>query len=299
MLCSNCLKETDKIARGLCNTCYNRWQRHGTVEYLRKGRVRICSVEGCESRAHGQGLCSKHLLRLRRTGTTDEGRVYTHKLKDPKNLLSTHDLYPIWAEFRRAKNPRPVVQEWRESFEVFTAAVGERPSRRHRIYPRDRSGTIGPDNWEWRLQLTEKREGESKQEYNLRAGKERREFMPVTYKDADLRRAFGPDFGAEEYLALAAAQNNCCAMCGDKETSINKKTGRVKLLSVDHNHTTGKVRALLCGACNTGLGLFRESPERLRKAIAYIILHEGPEERSLDTQLQPGTANNELDANQE
>lgn len=53
-----------------------------------------------------------------------------------------------------------------------------------------------------------------------------------------------------------------CAICGS--------TTRVHM---DHNHTTGKVRAALCENCNRGLGLFAENPERLRAGATYLEHH--------------------------
>ncbi len=67
-----------------------------------------------------------------------------------------------------------------------------------------------------------------------------------------------------EYYSLLKQQNNCCAIC---QQSVNTFK---KFLSVDHNHITGKVRGLLCGACNIGLGMFKDSPEKLEKAKAYL-----------------------------
>lgn len=46
-----------------------------------------------------------------------------------------------------------------------------------------------------------------------------------------------------EYESLLAHQNGVCAMCG-KECSTGKR------LAVDHDHTTGAVRGLLCTLCN-------------------------------------------------
>jgi hypothetical protein len=69
----------------------------------------------------------------------------------------------------------------------------------------------------------------------------------------------------EEYLYLFDKQNGCCAICG-----INQKD-TVRRLSVDHNHETGVVRSLLCGTCNTHLGIF----ERFKlKAQEYLKGHQ-------------------------
>lgn len=72
-----------------------------------------------------------------------------------------------------------------------------------------------------------------------------------------------------QYNALAKSQNNKCAICGQSETRKNKN-GVIARLSIDHNHTTGKVRELLYGACNLILGNCRENVEVLKKTIAYI-----------------------------
>lgn len=41
-------------------------------------------------------------------------------------------------------------------------------------------------------------------------------------------------------------------------------------LVIDHNHKTGELRGLLCATCNTGLGLFYDNLEYLKKAIGYL-----------------------------
>jgi hypothetical protein len=46
------------------------------------------------------------------------------------------------------------------------------------------------------------------------------------------------------------------------------------ILHIDHNHLTGKTRALLCDKCNVGLGSFRDNPDLLRKAAAYLEFHD-------------------------
>lgn len=63
-----------------------------------------------------------------------------------------------------------------------------------------------------------------------------------------------------EYSARVIAQDGRCAICGQL----------THVLSVDHDHITGRVRGLLCPLCNICIGQMGESPERLRKAAEYL-----------------------------
>jgi hypothetical protein len=67
----------------------------------------------------------------------------------------------------------------------------------------------------------------------------------------------------ERYNEVLEEQDYRCKICG----KYPNKTA----LAVDHCHETGKVRGLLCTKCNTGLGLFCDSPELLIKAFRYIM----------------------------
>lgn len=71
------------------------------------------------------------------------------------------------------------------------------------------------------------------------------------------------NLSSEEFNSLLDTQNKLCAIC----FGINK-SGRS--LSVDHNHTTGKVRGLLCHKCNVGIGLFNDRIDLLVNAISYL-----------------------------
>ena len=67
----------------------------------------------------------------------------------------------------------------------------------------------------------------------------------------------------EQYRDLWNAQHGACAVC----KTVAEHFGD---LPVDHNHTTLKVRGLLCGACNPGIGMLQDSPAILRAAIEYL-----------------------------
>ena len=73
----------------------------------------------------------------------------------------------------------------------------------------------------------------------------------------------------EEFYAMVEKQDNKCAICLQPET--HQKNGT---LSVDHDHDTGKIRDLLCDRCNNGIGCFRENPEFLARAVAYLNKHK-------------------------
>lgn len=66
------------------------------------------------------------------------------------------------------------------------------------------------------------------------------------------------------------AQEGRCAVCG---TSASETSGKGKRLQVDHCHTSGKIRGLLCDGCNRGLGSFKDDPARLGRAIEYLTNH--------------------------
>jgi hypothetical protein len=63
-------------------------------------------------------------------------------------------------------------------------------------------------------------------------------------------------------LELLLAQNEQCAICGGDWDA--------KGPHVDHDHATGRLRGILCGNCNNGLGRFHDDPARLRAAAAYL-----------------------------
>jgi len=67
----------------------------------------------------------------------------------------------------------------------------------------------------------------------------------------------------DEAEKLYQSHSGHCDICGNTCTSG-------KRLALDHCHTTGKIRGMLCGNCNTGLGKFKDSPEMLFKAIEYL-----------------------------
>lgn len=86
------------------------------------------------------------------------------------------------------------------------------------------------------------------------------------YKNLELIRTFG--ITLDEYETLFEKQQGVCAICKKPELGT-----RNNYLAVDHNHTTGKVRGLLCNFCNRALGLFCDDLYNLASAIEYLKEH--------------------------
>lgn len=265
MICTGCNQDKPTKARGLCAACYTQWQKTGsTVRVRTRGlKGKPCIVEGCTNIAHGRGLCHMHLKRER-----DNGSLADPRLNQPAPV-TLHPLYVQWIDFKRERNPRPVIQAWKDDFQVFLDGVGTRPTKRHRLYRRDKTRPLGPDNFEWRLALVEKLPGETDGEYNKRYRRAHRETYGTDYHTADLQRKYG--LTTYDLAAMAEKQDHRCAICGEKEKE--QRNGLSKHLAVDHDHVTGKVRELLCTACNKGLGHFKDDIDLMLKAIAYLRKH--------------------------
>lgn len=72
-----------------------------------------------------------------------------------------------------------------------------------------------------------------------------------------------------EYDRLLAQQNHLCAICLRPERRLNR-TGKPMSLSVDHDHVTGRIRGLLCKACNSAIGLFEDDGAIAERAALYL-----------------------------
>jgi hypothetical protein len=75
----------------------------------------------------------------------------------------------------------------------------------------------------------------------------------------------------EGYDELLHLQDGVCLICRQTETrEMIKNRESENLLVVDHCHTSGKVRGLLCHSCNAGLGHFKDRTDLLFAAIKYL-----------------------------
>lgn len=83
---------------------------------------------------------------------------------------------------------------------------------------------------------------------------------PAKRKVQVLRFLYG--LSPQDYAAMLDAQDGACAIC--------RKPPRTRGLNVDHDHATGRVRGLLCGPCNSVLGMAGDDPNVLTEALRYL-----------------------------
>lgn len=92
---------------------------------------------------------------------------------------------------------------------------------------------------------------------------------PQRYTESGLRNNLRKNFGItlDELHDMEVRQGNRCRICGSPPQDRGRFGCR---LAVDHEHSTGVTRGLLCHNCNVGLGMFADSPERLEAAANYL-----------------------------
>lgn len=227
-------------ARGWCTKHYKHWSRHGDPlpTGRRPGGVGKpggkCSIPDCARTYYGHTWCRDHYTLWRRSGDP-LGDEQEPKAKDSVPVS------PLDGETRHCKR----CQQTKPLSDYYNNATG-----------------IQGVTFYCKLCINA---------YDAR----RRERDPVKYL-ADKRRLnyisrlkTMYDMTLEDYDDLLAQQGGLCRICGrtEREISLN---GNLKPLCVDHDHCSGKVRGLLCHACNKGLGSFEDDVSRLRAAADYL-----------------------------
>jgi hypothetical protein len=82
---------------------------------------------------------------------------------------------------------------------------------------------------------------------------------------SDLRRK---GMNQDVYAAMLTEQKGRCAIC-----YTTKPSPRRDYFDIDHDHTTGQIRGLLCEVCNRAIGLLKDDPKRFRRATEYLEHH--------------------------
>lgn len=91
-----------------------------------------------------------------------------------------------------------------------------------------------------------------------------RESILVKKRQGEIARKYG--ITPDAHAAMVAAQGGACLICG----GAGGMSHMISTLVVDHDHSTGAIRGLLCAGCNIGIGLFKDDPNLILAAAAYL-----------------------------
>lgn len=230
MRCSSCQEDKKIVAKGLCGGCYGRLRRTGSIKRTYVVNVGVCAE--CGEKSFAKNLCALHYARQQ------------------------HPLKSVWRNLRSRCGAGGFPPTW-ERFEQFFADVGERPDAKCKLLRKDPTKPHSKSNSFWNVPVKNERE-------DYYTPEERALYV----RDWTLKRKFG--IGSVDYAKIKTVQGGVCAICRCDEVFINKKTGVLQELSVDHDHKTGVVRGLLCVRCNRMLGYARDDAAILLRAIAYL-----------------------------
>ncbi len=218
-----------------------------------------CHATNCSRAAVAKGLCDTHRKRKARHGHLEDTRASDWGSREK------HPAYVAWCNLRR-HHKSDMEPSWRDDFWAFARAVPEKPSGWCQAQRPDPSEPWGPGNFYWKEPRRLPADRADKAEYMRKWQAASRAANPDYGKDADLRRNYGVTL--EWYRAKFDEQGGVCAICAQEETAVIR--GKRISLAVDHCHDTGKVRGLLCRACNNAIGAMKHDPNLLKAAVAYL-----------------------------
>ena len=104
------------------------------------------------------------------------------------------------------------------------------------------------------------------------------------YREYKLKAKYG--LTLSEFEMLWEKCDGRCNICYEEmeKRTIGKRS--IRMVCVDHDHSTGKVRGLLCDFCNKGIGMLMDDPKIVSKALSYLI-YKG------DAKIEEGDDNSE------
>lgn len=224
---------TPAKSRGWCGRHYQVWNLHGDVNYKRPtAQDSPCTVDGCQTKVHSRGLCSMHYRRNRIHG--DPNAAWVNRAASKICTVDDCD---------KPQQSRTWCSKHYQVWLKHGDASYVRPATRGIDIPH---GTLTGYGWHGcrcadcaAVQATSSRKGNLKK-------------YGITPADYD---------------RMLDEQGGVCAICR-REGSV-EMYGR--LMAVDHCHDTGRVRGLLCTACNTSIGQMQDDPNRLMAAAAYLL----------------------------
>lgn len=270
MTCS--IEGCDKrvVSRGWCMGHYRRWQMHGDPNLTSRDVNPLCSVEACRSIARVRGWCGKHYQVWANHGDVNYKRPTAQDssctIEGCDTKIHSKGLCSMHYRRNRVHGDPNVAWPNRRTDRICTVEGCDR-SQKTRTYcdkhyqvwrAHGDAGYVRPKGEVPHGTLTG---------YGMHGC--RCDLCRAAQAQSNRRNQLRANFGItpEDYDRMWAAQGGVCAIC--RLEGSGRLSGR--LMAVDHDHTTGKVRGLLCQRCNHAVGLLHDSPDRAMALAAYLL----------------------------
>lgn len=167
---------------------------------------------------------------------------------------------------KQRANQKRYREKHKDKRRAYMAAYSQRPESKERAYERKRLKYGSDESYRAAMRARGKARYVRNRERILARESAKRKSDPMFYRRANLRK-YGMTL--EDLDRMFLDQENKCAICTRDLPPYGGPTGT----HIDHCHSSGAVRQLLCPDCNQGLGAFRDESASLRRAADYIEKH--------------------------
>ena len=259
-------------ARGWCPMHYARWRNSGdpgTASRQRRssGDPGTCAADNCDRPARRNGLCNSCSAKARRSGAGGCTVNDCGSRADARGLCAKH-----YQQVRNGLLSHPLVAEIIRD-QPCSVDGCERPAY---------SKSFCYMHWQRNPRLGDPGEAQRRKTLyepgQLCAIKAcERPARWGLYCQSHARRFRKYGLTEQDLTGMLARQKSRCAICGSAEPGSSGEW------CVDHDYITGQIRGLLCGRCNSGIGLLQDDPDIIRAAARYVARHRQME-------LFPGNA---------
>lgn len=227
-----------------------------------------CSASGCEKSVHSKGLCQAHYRQAKRRERglkppgpkPKPGAVSHRRLSDEEKEARR--------QARKAAKTHCVHGHELTEQTTYVTPKGQKVCRlcQRRDHQKHLGRDVTPDDVPLGPRNADKTHcvhGHDFAEHGYIKADGSRGCRPCHVAHRK-RRTYGVT--PERFADMLVEQANRCALCRNEFKDARDT-------HIDHDHTTGAVRALLCGECNMGLGKFLDSSSLLRAAAQYLDKH--------------------------